>query len=115
MNLEKILVLLSRYRTITWMHLEILKNLESRLAGISCANKKTFLMIHAMEAGNRCTSCGIEKTHKQNPDDKVSKTLEIFRACGVDKWAIDLKEKYIATTRSNISKKLRCCHRERTP
>ena len=31
---------------------------------------------------------------KQNPPDKVARVLDIFRACGVEAWANELKEKY---------------------
>ncbi|MEO5595487.1 MAG: hypothetical protein ABIR15_11225 [Chitinophagaceae bacterium] len=31
---------------------------------------------------------------KENPADKVAGVLNIFKDCGVDKWAVDLKEKY---------------------
>ena len=31
---------------------------------------------------------------KDNPADKVDRVLAIFRTCGVDKWAVEIKEKY---------------------
>ena len=31
---------------------------------------------------------------KENPSDKVENVLSIFKDCGVDKWAMELKEKY---------------------
>lgn len=66
-----------------------------QVGGDIMANKKTFLMIHAVEAGSEAQVMELKKLTKENPPDKVSKVLEIFSDCGVDKWAFDLKEKYI--------------------
>jgi geranylgeranyl diphosphate synthase, type II len=57
------------------------------------SNKKTFLMIKALES----EAASLQKLMKENPDDKVEKVLGIFKSCGVDQWAIELKEKYINT------------------
>ena len=37
----------------------------------------------------------LEALLKTNSEDKVEKVLEIFKACGVDAWAEDLKAKYL--------------------
>ena len=66
-----------------------------QVGGDIMANKKTFLMIHAMEAGSDTQVRELRQLNKDHAGDKVSKVLEIFRACGVDKWAFDLKEKYL--------------------
>lgn len=66
-----------------------------QVGGDIMANKKTFLMIHAVEAGSETQVMELKKLTKENPPDKVSKVLEIFSDCGVDKWAFGLKEKYI--------------------
>jgi Geranylgeranyl pyrophosphate synthase len=57
------------------------------------SNKKTFLMIKALES----ESASLQQLMKENADDKVEKVLGIFKKCGVDQWAIELKEKYINT------------------
>jgi geranylgeranyl diphosphate synthase type II len=59
------------------------------------ANKKTFLMIKALESANPKQVKELKRLMQENPDDKVAKVLSIFHDCGVDKWAFDLKEKYI--------------------
>ena len=66
-----------------------------QVGGDIVANKKTFLMIHAMEAGSDIQVRELRQLNNNHAGDKVSKVLEIFRACGVDKWAFDLKEKYL--------------------
>ena len=54
-------------------------------------------MIHAMEAGSDSQVSELKQlSSREGITDKVNKVLQIFRECGVDKWAFDLKEKYIA-------------------
>jgi len=63
-------------------------------------NKKTFLMIHAMDVasaeqkkmlGELTKHVPVEEAAKVN---KVNKVLQIFKDCRVDEWAAELKEKY---------------------
>ncbi len=65
-----------------------------KVGGDIIANKKTFLMIHAMETAPAPEKKQLLQLIKENPSDKVSRVLEIFTKCGVDKWAVDLKERY---------------------
>jgi geranylgeranyl diphosphate synthase type II len=58
-------------------------------------NKKTFLLLHALEVANEEQKARLEALLKTNSEDKVEKVLEIFKACGVDAWAEDLKAKYL--------------------
>jgi geranylgeranyl diphosphate synthase type II len=66
-----------------------------KVGGDIVANKKTFLMIKALEScsGNQLKE--LKRLMQENPGDKVEKTLSIFRECGVDKWAFDLKDQYL--------------------
>ena len=59
------------------------------------ANKKTFLMIKALEAANAVQLKELKRLMQENPADKVAKVLSVFDDCGVNRWAADLKEKYI--------------------
>jgi len=58
-------------------------------------NKKTFLLIHALEVANKDQKIALETLFKSNENDKVEKVLEIFKACGVDTWAESIKAKYL--------------------
>ncbi|MBC7535131.1 MAG: polyprenyl synthetase family protein [Ferruginibacter sp.] len=64
------------------------------------ANKKTFLMIHAMEVISGKQHDELMQVVKQTAvtesekAEKVNKVLQIFRDCKVDEWADELKEKY---------------------
>jgi len=58
-------------------------------------NKKTFLLIHALETADASQKEELLHLMRTNPDDKVAKVLDIFRACNVDDWAKQLKEQYL--------------------
>jgi geranylgeranyl diphosphate synthase type II len=57
------------------------------------ANKKTFLLIHAMETASQRKE--LEIFFKENPADKVEKILSLYRRCKADEWALELKNKYL--------------------
>jgi geranylgeranyl diphosphate synthase type II len=73
-----------------------------QVGGDIMSNKKTFLMIKALEAckGNQLKE--LKRLMQENPSDKVEKTLGLFRECGVDKWAADLKEQYLANALQHL-------------
>jgi len=58
-------------------------------------NKKTFLLIHALETANEQQKAELQQLMKENPTDKVEKVLAIFKACNVDEWAKQLKLEYL--------------------
>lgn len=66
-----------------------------QVGGDILANKKTFLMIKALESANAAQLKELQTLSTSNPPDKVERVLGIFRDSGVDKWAFDLKEQYI--------------------
>jgi geranylgeranyl diphosphate synthase type II len=59
------------------------------------SNKKTFLMIKALESANPVQLKELKRLMQENPEDKVARVLSVFDDCGVNKWAAGLKEKYI--------------------
>ena len=59
------------------------------------ANKKTFLLIHALETATAAQKTELQQLMQTGSEEKVKEILNIFRACGVDAWAQQLKEKYI--------------------
>jgi len=71
-----------------------------QVGGDILANKKTFLMIHAMEACNEQQKkeliglMNIDQSSKESQKSKIDKVLQIFRGCGSDQWADSLKEQY---------------------
>lgn len=65
-------------------------------------NKKTFLLLHALEVANGEQQKEIRELLATNPSDKVEKMLAIFRACNVDEWANALKEKYVQVAMKHL-------------
>jgi geranylgeranyl diphosphate synthase type II len=58
-------------------------------------NKKTFLLIHALEVAGAENKAALLQLVKDNPADKVEKVLAIFEACNAGGWAKQLKEEYL--------------------
>ena len=71
------------------------KKFGKQAGGDILANKKTFLLIHALEVATKSQRAELKNLLKTNPDDKINKVLQIFRDCNVDDWAQTLKEKYL--------------------
>ena len=65
-----------------------------QVGGDILSNKKTFLMIHALENGTAEQVSALRTLMSNNASDKVEQVLNIFREVGVDKWAVELKEHY---------------------
>ncbi len=66
-----------------------------QIGGDILSNKKTFLLIHAMET---CTAAQLKELHdliKGNDDNKVERMLQLYRDSKVDEWALELKNRYL--------------------
>lgn len=66
-----------------------------QVGGDIIANKKTFLLIHALETADEKNGALLRGLLASNEEGKVEKVLDVFRACGIDSWARDLKDKYV--------------------
>jgi geranylgeranyl diphosphate synthase, type II len=73
-----------------------------QVGGDILANKKTFLLIHALETANPLQKVELEQLMIGNAADKVEKVLQIFKDCKVDEWAWELKEKYLQTAMQHL-------------
>jgi geranylgeranyl diphosphate synthase, type II len=60
------------------------------------AGKKTFLTIHTIETASPTQKKRMEELMlpETNPQQRVEGVLEVFKACGVDEWALQLKQQY---------------------
>lgn len=65
-----------------------------KVGGDITANKKTFLMIHAMEIASGSQAEELTQLLATNEPGKVEKVLQIFHSCGVDDWAKQLQQQY---------------------
>jgi geranylgeranyl diphosphate synthase type II len=63
-----------------------------QVGGDILANKKTFLLIHAMESLPHQKE--LKELIKANPDNKIEKVLAVYKSCKADEWALGLKNKY---------------------
>jgi geranylgeranyl diphosphate synthase type II len=74
------------------------------VGGDIMANKKTFLLIHALSVANDIQLAELKSLLNSNAGDKVEKVLQIFSACKVGEWANTLKEKYFQIALSHLEK-----------
>ena len=65
-----------------------------QVGGDILANKKTFLLIHALESANESQSKEIHLLLSGDMLNKVERMLRVYKDCGVDDWAHQLKESY---------------------
>ncbi len=66
------------------------------------ANKKTFLLIHALEVSSASQKTALQNLLHGNDADKVNKVLQIFKDCKADEWVNQLKEKYFQTASKHL-------------
>jgi geranylgeranyl diphosphate synthase, type II len=67
-----------------------------QIGGDILANKKTFLQIHTMEVATLEQKESMLALKDDTSENKIANVLEIYKACKVDEWAKELKEKYFA-------------------
>jgi geranylgeranyl diphosphate synthase type II len=65
-------------------------------------NKKTFLLLYALEVASAQQKSKLLQLINDNPADKVEQVLGIFKDCNVDDWAKSLKEKYVQTALQHL-------------
>jgi geranylgeranyl diphosphate synthase type II len=66
-----------------------------QVGGDILSNKKTFLLIHALETATPAQQKELKKQLSTTSDNKVAKVLELFHDCKVDEWAIALKNRFL--------------------
>ncbi len=66
-----------------------------QVGGDIIANKKTFLLIRALETASVAERDELRFLLSGSATDKVERVVGIFRDCSVDTWANSLKEKYM--------------------
>ncbi len=66
------------------------------------ANKKTFLLIHALEKGNPQQKKELLRLLKEEDDQKVEKVLQLFHECKVGDWALQLKNRFLDEALSHL-------------
>src|ERR1044072_8386061 len=58
------------------------------------ANKKTFLLLKALELCNPAQQTRLKELLSTSPDDKVDQMMQLFHDCKVDTWAEKEKDRF---------------------
>lgn len=66
------------------------------------ANKKTFLLLHALEKVDAKQNTELNRLLQSNEEGKVEKVLQIYRECKTDEWAEKLKAEYFGKALQNL-------------
>lgn len=59
------------------------------------ANKKTFLLIQALQTGTSSQVTELNELLKTNRPDKIQRVIEIYKDCNISDWAKELKQHYM--------------------
>ena len=73
-----------------------------QVGGDIMSNKKTFLLIHALETASPSGRRELERLMQEDGPSKVQKVLELYRESGIDAWARELKQKYITDASAHL-------------
>jgi geranylgeranyl diphosphate synthase, type II len=66
-----------------------------QVGGDILSNKKTFLLLHALEKCTANQQKELRKLLADNSTGKIEKVLQIFHDCKADEWALQLKDKFL--------------------
>jgi geranylgeranyl diphosphate synthase, type II len=66
------------------------------------ANKKTFLLIHALETATPDCRAELTEWLNGNKPEKVENVIRLFKQCKVDEWAQELREKYLTEAHAHL-------------
>jgi geranylgeranyl diphosphate synthase type II len=73
-----------------------------QVGGDILANKKTFLLLYALEYSGAAQQEKLRELLASNPPEKVAQVLDIFKSCGADAWALELKQNYFETAMQHM-------------
>lgn len=65
-----------------------------QIGGDIMADKKTFLMVKALEMAGPQELRELAAMRGSGSAEKIERCLAVYKACGVDRWAMELKEQY---------------------
>ena len=66
-----------------------------QVGGDILANKKTFLLIHALEAANSSQKEKLQDLINGNGPDKINNVLQVYKDCKADELTLQLKNRYL--------------------
>ena len=65
-----------------------------QVGGDILADKKTFLLIHALEKAGEADRAFLLSTFGKKNASKVNDVQTIYKKCGIDQWALELKQSF---------------------
>lgn len=71
------------------------KKFGKQVGGDILANKKTFLLLHALEAATPPARQELKELLAGQAENKIERVLTIYRDCQADKWAMALQNKFL--------------------
>ncbi|MEO6188820.1 MAG: polyprenyl synthetase family protein [Ginsengibacter sp.] len=66
------------------------------------SNKKTFLLIHALQSGSDSEVEELKALMESSVEDKVQRVVAIYNSCRIQEWAMELKNKYMSLALQNL-------------
>ena len=73
-----------------------------QIGGDILSNKKTFLLIQALETANAADKEQLLQLLSGNPAGKVQQVIAIFKKCKVDEWAKELQQNFYKTALQHL-------------
>lgn len=73
-----------------------------QVGGDILSDKKTFLLIKALESAGGAEKEELRQLLHQKAADKVERMLRVYRSCGVDQWARDLQNHYLEAANRSL-------------
>lgn len=74
-----------------------------QIGGDILSNKKTFLLIRALETAQGADAQELKSLLQTNPPDKVQRVLGIYKNTGVDQWAMELKNQFMEQAMQHLN------------
>ncbi len=66
-----------------------------QVGGDILSNKKTFLLIRALETASPAAKKELQQLLQSNDANKINSVLQVYKDCKVDDWAKDLKDEHL--------------------
>lgn len=73
-----------------------------QIGGDITANKKTFLLIKALDIATASQKQELQALLAGNAPDKIERVKAIYKACKIDEWAVALKNQFLAEALRHI-------------
>ena len=84
-----------------------------QIGGDILSDKKTFLLIHALETAKSQDQALLQSWLGKQGENKVEEILGIYKRCGVDQWALSLKNRFFEEAIADLEQIAVLSHRKK--